>query len=859
VSAQRWFRRLLRILPLDFRSDYGREMEQVFRDQQREAAARGRLSLVRVWMASAGAVLAIGPREHAAQFAQDVRYALRGMRAHPGFVLVAIVMIALGTGTNAAMFSVVDAVLVRSPFPDSSRLAFVRPLPAGPLSVQQGRAVLAAAAAFEAIGAMGGGGRVTLRGFGEPRRMNTECVTADMFKVLGTPPLAGRTFAADEDRPGAPAVVVLSYQFWQRELGGAADAVGRAVTLNNVPTTIVGIMPRAFGGPYSRNTNDGWLPLGPGIGAESPVGCTARAYLWLFARVRAGATFDATAEQAMILSGLARIPDAKGKAGTRIVMTSLDEHTTGDVRSSLIALLGSVGLVLLIACANVTNLQMERLFGRRREIAVRMAIGASRARVVRQALTETLILYAAGCAAGVLAANWTLGLIVALLPGSMPHLIDIQMNGRILAATFTIACAAGLMVGLVPVLQASSPRLVEDLRASTGTTRPAATLTRTTLVVGQVALSLVLLVGAMLLIRTFLTLRPTSPGFTTSDKVTAFVRLQGARAATPAAFFDPLFERLRAIPGVQGVTGSSYVPVSGSVGIATIRTGEKPLEVFSGIVLANYFAEMQIPLVSGRAFDARDRAGTEPVTIVNEALVRRLGIKMAGVGATLVVTGIDGKTTDTRRVVGISRDTRSNGGDTRARAELYVPFTQSPYLMMNLIVRTSVPSDPRIGAAIREAVTAVDADQMADRLMPLADMLDARVADWRFGAWLLGVFAAMALVLAAIGLAASIAWWVAQRSREIGVRMALGADAGQVAGLVVRQGLTLGGTGVVLGLAGAAASTRLLESWLYGVKPLDAPTFAWAAAGMLVIAALASYLPARRAARIDPLVTLRAE
>ena len=300
---------------------------------------------------------------------------------------------------------------------------------------------------------MGGGGRPIVRGLGEPRRMNAECVTADMFKVLRTAPLAGRTFAADEDRPGSPSVVVLSYQFWQRELGGADDAVGRTITLNGVPTTVIGIMPRAFGGPYSRNSNDGWLPLGPGIGAESPVGCTARANLWLFARLRPGASFQATADHAMLASGLARIPGADGKSGTSVVLASLDEQTTGDVRSSLISLLGSVGLVLLIACANVANLQLERVFGRRREIAVRMAIGATRRRVIMQTLTETMLLYVAGCAGGLLAAGWTLQLIIGLMPGSMPHLIDIQLNGRILAATFTLACGTGLIVGLFPAVQ----------------------------------------------------------------------------------------------------------------------------------------------------------------------------------------------------------------------------------------------------------------------------------------------------------------------------------------------------------------------------------------------------------------------
>jgi putative ABC transport system permease protein len=306
------------------------------------------------------------------------------------------------------------------------------------------------------------------------------------------------------------------------------------------------------------------------------------------------------------------------------------------------------------------------------------------------------------------------------------------------------------------------------------------------------------------------------------------------------------------------MTASTYLPVSGNVGIAAIRTGEKPLEVFSGIVLPNYFEEMQIPLVGGRAFDSRDASESQPVAIVNEELVRRLGPSRAGVGLSLVVTGLDRKT-ETRQVVGIVRNTRSSGGDTRARPELYVPFAQTPHPFMHLIVRTANPSDPRLRTAIRDAVAAIDESQIADRVMPLADLLDARVATWRFGAWLLASFAAMALVLAAVGLAASVAWGVAQRTREIGVRMALGAEPSQVARLFLRQAFVVAGSGIAVGLAGAAASTRLLQSWLYGVTPLDPAAFAWSAAAMLIIAALAAYIPARRAAHVDPLVTLRAE
>ena len=474
--SRRWYRRLLRILPLDFRADYGRDMEQVFRDQHEDAVARGRWSVARVWAANAGALLAIGPREHAAQFAQDVRYALRGMRAHPGFVIVALVMIALGTGANAAMFSIIDAVMLRSPFEDGARLAIVlvgRPgqSPGAAISLDQYRSLLASAPALAAIGAMGGGQRPILGGLGELRRMNVECVDAGMFRTLGVSALAGRTFTADEDRAGGPGAVVLSYDFWQRDLGAAPDAVGRIVTLNGVPATIVGIMPRRFGGPHSRNNNDGWLPLGPALGGTSAAGCAARTDVNLIARVKSGLGFDAAAAQAAATAGIDRIPGWQGALGETVTLISLEHQTILELRTPLLTLLGAVGLVLLIACANVANFQLERVFGRRRELAVRIAIGATRSRIVRQTLTENLLLYVFGCAAGLLAAQASLHLIVGLLPSNVPHLREIEISARILATTVAVSCAAGLLVGLVPAIQASAPSVIDDLRGSAGALR----------------------------------------------------------------------------------------------------------------------------------------------------------------------------------------------------------------------------------------------------------------------------------------------------------------------------------------------------------------------------------------------------
>jgi putative ABC transport system permease protein len=804
-------------------------------------------------------------RRYAAAFVNDVRFGLRMMSRTPAFTAVALLMIALGTGANAAMFSVIDAVMLRTPFKDPDRIAIVRIVapdkgPTMAVTLPQFRSLAESAPALEAIAALGSGRRPVLAGLGDTRSLSVECVTAGMFRVLGVNPIAGRTFTADEDRPGGPSSMVLSYDFWQRELGGSRDVVGRAVTLNGVPTTIVGIMPRRFLGPLSRNGSDAWLPLGPGLGQPSPVGCAAPAFVNVFARSAPGLTFEAAAAQSTASSGLERIPGRDGKTGSRLSLLSLEEQTFYELRTPLLTLLGAVGLVLLIACANVANLQLERIFGRRQELAVRLALGATGGRIVRQTLTENLLLYVMGVIGGFLLASWTLHLIVALMPGNIPHLAEIEINRRILAATFAVACVAGMAVGLVPALQARSPGLVEDLKTSSRTATRGGQWTRQALVAGQIALSLTLLVGAALMVRTFLTLSPSSAGFTFANKLTAFIRAQeGTREdLAPPMLVANVLERLRAIPGVQGVSGSTYLPMSGNVGLAAVRTEGADVQVLSGIVTPNYFSEMEIPIVRGRAFEDRDGPGATPVVIVNEAMVRRFWPAGEPLGSTITVTTID-RRSETRQVIGILRDTRSNGGDTRARPELYTPYAQTPYPSLNIIIRTANPSDPRLQDGVRAAVAAVDRNQVVDRFATLENTLDARVAYWRFGAWLLGSFAAMALLLAAVGLAASIAWWVAQRTREIGVRMALGANAGQVIRLFLRQGLVIGVSGIALGLAGAAASTRRLESWLYGVKPLDAPTFGWSAAGMLAIAALASYLPARRAARIDPLTTLRAE
>src|SRR4051794_34793952 len=791
----------------------------------------------------------------------DARHAVRSMRRTPGLIAVAILMIAIGTGANAAMFSVIDAVMLRSPFSDPDRLAMVAIRRAdgtlsAALSPAQYRSLAESAPVFDALAVLLSGQTPILTGLGEPRRFSVECFTADMFAVLGTQPLAGRAFTRDDDRPDAPAVVVLSYDFWRRSMAGSPDAVGKVVSIDGTPTMIVGVMPRGFGGPYSRNTNDGWMPGGPALaGAVSPA-CSVRAAGHPFARVKAGLSLDAAARQASEAAGISHLEDWQGHTGGRLHLVSLQEQTTGDLRMPLLALLGAVGLVLLIACANVANLQMERIFRRRFELGVRMALGATRSRLVRQTLVENLLLSLAGAVAGIALAAWTLRLLVVLLPASMPHVNEIALTPRILLATLTVACLCAVMVGLLPAVQGTGAGLMNVLRASTRTAPRGAGWTRRALVVAQIALSLTLLVGAALMIATFQTLRPTNPGFNPVDKSTVSLRLHGAAAENPNPFYVRLFARLAEQKGVRAVLASTYVPMSGMVNMVPIRVAQSTQDVWTGGVTPNYFREMEIPAVRGRAFEPRDNAAATKVAVVNEAFAKRFSQDGNGLGDVVDIEFYDQRQ-GSRQIVGVVRDTRSAGSNLKVRPEIYVPLAQTTTAAINVIVRASRPGDPQLADAMRAALASIDPTQVIDRIEPMQDLLDSRVANWRFGAWLLGLFAAIALLLAAVGLAAAMAWWVTQRTREIGVRMALGANPRHVAGMVLAQGLALAGAGIAIGLACAAASTRLLEGWLFGISPLDRPTFAACAAAMLIVASLATYVPVRRATRIDPLVALR--
>jgi putative ABC transport system permease protein len=485
--------------------------------------------------------------------------------------------------------------------------------------------------------------------------------------------------------------------------------------------------------------------------------------------------------------------------------------------------------------------------------------------VVRQTLTENLLLCVMGAGGGVVAAAWALPVIIALAPVYIPHITEVRLDTRILGATFGVAMLAGLALGIVPALHATSPHLAADLKDATRSTTRGGHWTRRTLVVAELALSIMLLIGAALMVRTFLALRPDHPGFDPSNKLAASIQLPGqpwANQAEHAVVFRQIMDRIQALPSVRAVSGSTYLPLTSVASLAEIqiegRTANAPQHAWTGAITPNYLHEMRVPLAGGRAFTDDDRVGTTPVAIVNEAFVRRFWQGANVIGQRVTITIPDNWTADAE-IVGVTRDTRSIGHDTNARAEVYVPLAQMSGAFLYVIASTDGTADPRLPEQIRAAVAQVRPGQVVSAMDRLQDIADTSVAAQRFGASLYSVFAMIALGLATIGLSAVIAWWVAQRTREIGVRVALGASRRQVVRLILKQGLNLATTGVAVGLGAAAVATRALAGSLYGITPLDASTFIGCGVFMLGVAAVASYVPARRAAKVDPLISLRSE
>ena len=797
---------------------------------------------------------------------QDLSYALRALRAAPGFTAVALLTLALGIGANTAIFSVVRGVLLRPlPFPEANRVVRIWQASRANNQLRERfgdptfRDVRAATRSFQAMGMYWffGGAGVDLTGDGAPQRLEAAFVSDGFFETLRTPALIGRTFRPEENVHGNDRLVVLSHGFWQRRFGSDRGIVGRQVTLDGDPYTVIGVMPPAF--TYPGEHLDVWVPLSQ-IGEDESPRLRFNRFLDVIGRLKPGVTPEqAHADLSAIVGRLAQ-QYPEDKLYPDVTVVPIREAITGEVRVPLLVLLGAVSFVLLIACVNIASLLLARATVRQRELAVRAALGAGRGRIARQLLTESLTLALLGGTLGLALAYVGVRALTALGGSELPRAASIGIDPVVLGFTFVIAVAAGLLFGLIPALRAASPDLQGTLRAGArGTIGGRGQRLRGTLVVAEVALAVVLVAGAGLATKSFARLLDVNPGFRPENVLTVTVSLpSGLEYEKSPAYLEAILERIRAIPGVIAVGAAKDLPFRGMGEERRLKTapsqeGPAPKEaprVNAFHVGGEYFKAMGIPLREGRVFERSDRSGTPLVMVVNEALVRRLFPDGHAVGKKLEFSwGVV-------PIIGVVGDVRQRSLTEPAEPMAYVYLPQNMRYGLSFIVRTE--GDPlRYASAVRQAVWAVNRNQTITRIGTLASLVGNTVARPRLLATLLVLFGVMGLTLGALGIYGVLAYAVSQRRQEIGVRVALGAAPRSIIGLIVAQGMVLAITGMVAGLAGAFVVTRVMQSVLYQVGVTDPATFALVVVLLLAVALAASLIPARRALRIEPVAALR--
>jgi putative ABC transport system permease protein len=807
---------------------------------------------------------------------QDIGYTVRGLRRTPGFAAAALVTLALGIGANTAVFSVVYGVLLRPlPFPDPDRLVMLHVQPRDPNPFNTGGAVSPGAfldwqargSRFDGMAAFSSQS-LTLTGGGEPELLTAAAVTVRFFDTLRVRAAVGRTFIADEGMAGRSNVAVLSHALWRRRFGADPAIVGRSVTLDGRAVTVVGVMPEGFSFPEEALGPSGrfrsiqrvelWTPFAPQPGDRG------NAFLRMFARVPAAIPLaQAQREMTATAQALGATLPASRQMDMRLV--PLHEYVTGDAKQQLLLLFGAVALVLLIACVNVANLLVARAAARQKEVAMRAALGATRGRLIRQFLTESTLLGVLGGGCGLLLAAAGLRAFVGLIPrGSVPRLAEVTVDVPILAFTGIVSIAAGMIFGLAPVLHTRRTGIGAATRGlgSAQTTRLGLLHG---LVATEVALAVVLLTGAGLLIASFLRLNGRDPGFDPADVTSASVRLPGASYPTIPAMYDfhtQVLNRLSMMPGVIAAGAINWLPFGGDFlsGDLIVESGTPPgFVVLKPAVSARYFRVMDIPLMSGRFFTDADTAVSAPVVIVTDGVARRLWDNRNPLGRRLKM-GF-GRAEDQRwaTVVGVVGDVKQNALSDAEMPSVYMALSQvpQPFLLnaMTYVVRTA-PDDERGAPALRAAIRAADPNLPISRMLPVGGLIAGSLAEPRFRSVLFGVFAAIAVALVITGLLGVLTYSVTRRTKEIGLRVALGAAPAAVARLVVRQGLTVTVIGLAAGLAGALALTRLMDSVLFAIEPDDPGVLALVALCLVTVALVASYLPARRAARVDPIVAL---
>ncbi|MBI2510632.1 MAG: ABC transporter permease [Opitutae bacterium] len=802
----------------------------------------------------------------------NVRLALRSLAKSPGFALVALATLALGIGANVAIYSAINTLFLRPlAFAESSRLVRVwgafadRGLDQANLSWPRYEHFRDNVDAVESLSAFTGTA-FTLTGRGDPLQLTAARVTQNFFPVLGVSTQRGRNFLAEEDRAGGAPVVLISAGLWQRQFNRASDAIGQTLTLNNVPHTIVGILPDKFGFPFNAIDVFAAKPFElDGLPRELML--QGSGYLFVHGRLKPGATLETLdAQLKRAAATYAAAHPEKVDANGGIFARTLQDDLVGGQRPTFFVLLAAVGFVLLIACANVANLFLVRLASRRKEIAIRAALGATRRSIVAQFLTESTLVAVAAGLAGSLLAIWAVDSLARVAADFIPRAQEISVDAPVLAFAILLSLATGLGMGFLPAWQASQADVNETLKDATrgNTGGRSANRLRSALFVGEVALSLVLLIGAALLLRSFVRLQNVPPGFNAAHVTTFNVQLspaQYADAPAQTAFYEQLVQRLSAIPGVAAVSGINNLPVvaGGNTrspfaleGESLPPINERKLAVRSN-TLPGYFAAMGIPLKQGRDFDWRDRSDRPNVLLISASTAKRLFPHGENPIGRRLITGLGAIP---REIVGVVGEVRATGLDQVAGDALYYPAAQLGDGFFSFVVRSTRPA-ASLRDEIRAAIHSLDRGIPVDQIQPLENLMSQSISDRRLVMGLVGGFAALALVLAALGIYGVIAYSVAQRTSEIGVRMALGASRTSIVSLVLREGLRLTALGLVLGIAASLVLTRLMSAQLYEISATDPIVFVGVSVFLVLVAAFACWLPAHRASRIDPLVALR--
>jgi predicted permease len=792
---------------------------------------------------------------------QDIRYGIRMLLKYKGFTAVAVIALGLGVGANTAIFSLVNGVLLRPlPFPDAERIIYFEGRnPSSGITdsnisfldftdwSQQTELFRSTAAFWTGNANLGADGA-------EPERVPRAGVTSGFFAVLGVQPVLGRTFVPEDDKPETITVAIISHGLWKRRFGSDPAIVGQQVQISSRPITVIGVMPPGFEFPEQTQV---WVPSAVNLSDEPR---DNRAWS---AIARLNPDVDLMQAQTRISAINAQLAKQfhETNKGWDVNLSTLHERVVREVKPSLLALLGAVGFVLLIACANVANLLLARSAARQKEIAIRAAMGASRGRVLRQMLTESILLSAVGGLAGLLLSVWLTDVLMSIVPEGAPRLDQVGIDYRVLSFALGISALTGILFGLVPALHASkldvTSALKEGGRGGEGHRRTSA---RSLLLIGEVALSLMLLVGAGLLIKSFVRLQEVRPGFNAHNVLIANVALPGAKYKDQqfVEFFRQLKERLDAAPGVQAVGGAINLPLGASgygIGRGFVPEGrpltrDEQFDASYSPITGDYFRALQIPLLTGRFFELRDNTEAPKVVIINESMAKRhFGSPSEAIGKRFIIWRDE---QFPREIVGVVGDTKTGSLTGESGAQMYVPHAQdSQWNFMGLVIRTA--GDPAAFATtLRREVQALDKDQPIYNVRTMDDVVMNSIGTRRVSMQLFTVFACAALLLAALGIYGVMAYSVTQRTQEIGLRMALGAQKSDVLGLVIRQGMALSVIGVIVGLAGALALTRVIGNLLFGVTATDPATFVAIPLVLLFVALLACYLPARRAARLDP-------